>query len=103
MDMRELVTDLLDRLADEARDAGRLERERDIATLGAQEAAAELDHFKLNVRQVSPAQIEALLNACARGMKINAIKEVRALTGMGLKDAKDLVERVYPPASPSSY
>lgn len=33
---------------------------------------------------------------CAEGRKINAIKEVRARTGLGLADSKDLVEKFYP-------
>lgn len=33
------------------------------------------------------------------GNKINAIKEVRARTGLGLKEAKDLVEKFYPPGT----
>jgi ribosomal protein L7/L12 len=39
--------------------------------------------------QSERAQIEALI---ARGNKIGAIKRVRELTGMGLKEAKDFVE-----------
>ena len=34
--------------------------------------------------------VEILLAAC--GQKINVIKEVRAITGLGLKEAKELVE-----------
>jgi len=33
-----------------------------------------------------------IMNLCNQGMKINAIKEVRARTGMGLKEAKEAVE-----------
>ncbi|MGQ4596499.1 ribosomal protein L7/L12 [Nocardia sp. R6R-6] len=39
------------------------------------------------------AQIDALL---AQGKKIHAIKRYRELTGCGLKEAKDAVERRYP-------
>jgi ribonuclease BN (tRNA processing enzyme) len=40
---------------------------------------------------------EAEHNLACGGNKIMAIKEVRARTGMGLKEAKDLVEKFYPP------
>ena len=33
-----------------------------------------------------------ILFSCNRDTKINVIKEVRAITGLGLKEAKDLVE-----------
>ena len=46
---------------------------------GADEAAAEQDEF------------EVVLEAAGE-KKINVIKEVRALTSLGLKEAKDLVE-----------
>src|SRR3984893_16032175 len=36
-------------------------------------------------------EVSVILGA-AGGRKINAIKEVRAITGLGLKEAKDLVE-----------
>ncbi|MGW4091262.1 ribosomal protein L7/L12 [Nocardia sp. NPDC004750] len=39
------------------------------------------------------AEIDALL---AQGKKIHAIKRYRELTGCGLKEAKDAVERRYP-------
>ena len=37
-------------------------------------------------------EFDVILKAFADGKKIPVIKEVRALTGLGLKDAKDLVE-----------
>lgn len=37
----------------------------------------------------------SLLTARAAGNKIQAIKAVRELTGLGLKEAKDLVERTW--------
>ena len=37
-------------------------------------------------------EFSVILKAFADGKKIPVIKEVRALTGLGLKDAKDLVE-----------
>ncbi len=46
---------------------------------GGGEAAAEKDEFDVILVE-------------AGGQKINVIKEVRAITGLGLKEAKDLVE-----------
>ncbi len=46
------------------------------ARAGAQPAKAEFD----------------VIRAAVGGKKINVIKEVRAITGLGLKEAKDLVE-----------
>ncbi len=49
------------------------------AAAGGEEAAAEKDEF------------DVVLTA-AGDKKINVIKEVRAITGLGLKEAKDMVE-----------
>jgi len=49
------------------------------AVAGGGEAAAEKDEF------------DVVLTA-AGDKKINVIKEVRAITGLGLKEAKDMVE-----------
>jgi ribosomal protein L7/L12 len=38
------------------------------------------------------AALRELVEACTRSEKIRAIKAVRELTGMGLKEAKDFVE-----------
>ncbi len=46
---------------------------------GAEEAAEEKDEFEIVL-------------AAAGDKKINVIKEVRTITGLGLKEAKDLVE-----------
>ena len=46
---------------------------------GASEAAAEKTEFTVNLK-------------AAGANKINVIKEVRTITGLGLKEAKDLVE-----------
>jgi large subunit ribosomal protein L7/L12 len=46
---------------------------------GGAEAAAEKDEFTITLKS-------------AGDKKINVIKEVRAITGLGLKEAKDLVE-----------
>lgn len=39
-----------------------------------------------------PTEFNVILKACDPAKKIAAIKEVRAITGLGLKEAKDLVE-----------
>jgi ribosomal protein L7/L12 len=41
-----------------------------------------------------------VLDALKRGEKINAIKEYRLVTGVGLKEAKDFVEEIERRASP---
>ncbi len=58
---------------------------------------AEIDALKLKEGKTSYGEDNAiivgrLLVSLARDEKINAIKEVRQLTGLGLKEAKDLVE-----------
>jgi len=50
-----------------------------VAAAGAAEVAEEKDEFDV-------------ILAAAGDNKINVIKEVRAITGLGLKEAKDLVE-----------
>jgi ribosomal protein L7/L12 len=45
----------------------------------------------------APSQV---LDALKRGEKINAIKEYRLVTGVGLKEAKDFVEEIERRASP---
>jgi large subunit ribosomal protein L7/L12 len=47
---------------------------------GAQEASEEKTEFTV------------ILKSCDEGKKIPVIKEVKAITGLGLKDAKELVE-----------
>ncbi len=51
---------------------------------GAGEADGEADEEQV--------EFDVILKAFADGKKIPVIKQVRALTGLGLKDAKDLVE-----------
>ena len=38
----------------------------------------------------------AVASAAQEGKKIQAIKELRSLTGCGLREAKECIERVYP-------
>lgn len=48
--------------------------------------------------------VEALMKHMAAGTnKIGAIREHRAITGMGLKESKDAVERYWPVVKPNSY
>ncbi len=54
-----------------------------VAAAGPAEAAAEEDE---------QTEFDVILKGVADGKKIPVIKEVRALTGLGLKEAKDLVE-----------
>ena len=54
-----------------------------VAAAGPAAAAAEEDE---------QTEFDVILKGVADGKKIPVIKEVRALTGLGLKEAKDLVE-----------
>ena len=44
--------------------------------------------------QFTPEQRTALADAIYSGRKIEAIKELRAASGLGLKEAKDIVDRL---------
>ncbi len=61
--------------------------------LGIQQAATPLGSSPHVPSGDGMAEIDALL---AQGKKIHAIKRYRELTGSGLKEAKDAVERRYP-------
>ncbi len=50
--------------------------------------------------QLDPAGEQAVRELLAGGNKLEAIKRVRELTGLGLKEAKDYVESL-PPGSPA--
>lgn len=57
---------------------------------------AKLDQLNVEKTPVSiNDKLEALLVAFRERKKIEAIKIVRELTGLGLKEAKDLIERAY--------
>jgi Na+-transporting NADH:ubiquinone oxidoreductase subunit NqrF len=43
---------------------------------------------------VSPTTVQSLIRAQKLGEKITMIKDVRQMTGLGLKEAKDLVEEI---------
>lgn len=81
------VKTLLDRLASTHEEIGALKVQLATARqrLAQQEASA-----------ISPRSVEALLEAMGRRDKISAIKEVWAMTGLCLKEAKELVERHLP-------
>lgn len=40
--------------------------------------------------------IGATIAACQQGRKIEAIKQFRSYTGLGLKESKDFIEAIYP-------
>jgi hypothetical protein len=46
------------------------------------------------VRPVDPEAVEAVVNLVGRGRKVQAIKELRRFTGMGLAEAKALTEAI---------
>ncbi len=54
-----------------------------VATAGAAPAAEEVEE---------QSEFDVILKGIADGKKIPVIKEVRAITGLGLKDAKEIVE-----------
>ena len=45
-------------------------------------------------QQLDPGLVARIVDLCTSGRKIQAIKELRDATGLGLKDAKDLVEAI---------
>lgn len=72
----------------------KMERDRDTERGKLQ---AEIDSLKAKQANTSYGEdnsliVARMLKAFAHGEKINCIKEVRQLTGLGLKEAKDLVE-----------
>lgn len=71
-----------------------------LATDGWYGSVEELDNL-VNIEmpehpqiKADPATIDALMKAIHDGQKIEAIKQYRTLTGYGLKEAKDAVEKV---------
>ena len=58
------------------------------------EVSQEMEQFISYVEKLSVLELSKLVKALEElgASKINVIKEVRAITGLGLKDAKDLVE-----------
>lgn len=56
---------------------------------------AKLDALAQPDIVISIRQMEHLLSAIVNSRKIDAIKEVRAMCGIGLKDAKDLCEKYW--------
>ena len=43
---------------------------------------------------LSTSELMSVLELVAEGLKVNAIKQVRACTGLGLKEAKGIVDNV---------
>ncbi len=54
------------------------------------------DAFQFNVRFIDAKVFEAAEIHAKAGMKVEAIKTIRAGTGSGLKEAKDFVEHYWP-------
>lgn len=87
---------------------GAIKRVRELTGLGLKEAKDYVDALQAGTAPplapppapqapapADPAQLEqAARAALARGSKIEAIKHVRQLTGWGLKEAKDYIERL---------
>jgi ribosomal protein L7/L12 len=62
----------------------------------------EMDGFQQNRKTAFMREFSCLVKAISSKHKISAIRAVRAMSGMGLKEAKDVVESVddtfwYPP------
>lgn len=52
---------------------------------------------KMRGRNISTDQVTLVADAIVRGQKIEAIKKLRECTSLGLKEAKDVVDRVSGP------
>src|ERR1700734_4136316 len=86
--IEKLVDDLSSLTVLEAADLAKLLEEK-----GGVSAAAPVAAAAAPAAAPAPEQTEfPVLLASAGDKKINVIKEVRAITGLGLKEAKDLVE-----------
>lgn len=83
--------ELLERIAQDNRHIGQLAAEIERLRKECWRMEHEAAQSDLSVRLVT-----ALLEHIRDGKKINAIKEIRAMTGVGLKDAKALSEIVFP-------
>jgi ribosomal protein L7/L12 len=84
MDSRDLLDTLLNRIECLAQAQARAEeRQRD-----AEDKLYRASHTV----PVNPTAVVTMLTAMANSRKIEAIKECRAITGLGLKEAKDLIE-----------
>jgi ribosomal protein L7/L12 len=93
---------LIDRMTDLARDAQLQSDARHAAVERAERAEHEASVLRASgytpevVRQLT----EALVQGLASGRWIEAIKAHRALTGFGLKESKDAIDRCRNPAQP---
>jgi large subunit ribosomal protein L7/L12 len=89
-DLQKLVDDLSSLTVLEAADLSKMLEEKWGVSAAAPAAAAAAP------AAAAPAAVEqtefTVILAAAGEKKINVIKEVRAITGLGLKEAKDLVE-----------
>jgi ribosomal protein L7/L12 len=90
----ETIRTLLDRLDDKTRELVKKEQhigdlfERIDKQADELHAVARVPYF------ANSEQARDLINALANKEKINAIKAYRALTGEGLKESKDQIERI---------
>jgi ribosomal protein L7/L12 len=98
----ETIRILLDRLDDKTREL--VGKERKIDDLYDRNDKLVDELHAAQCKQAAPqpytdhdvirAQMQALIDALAHKRKIDAIKAYRALTGEGLKESKDQVERI---------
>jgi ribosomal protein L7/L12 len=77
----DLIRNLIDRLEQAARDVGEARHARDLA-----------EARPLNATNAT--EVHDLMSAMANGRMIDAIRAHRSLTGCGLKESKEAVERV---------
>lgn len=80
--MYDVLKILLDRLQEQERELGKEQQRR---------VAAEAKSERLSY---PGADVVALLEHMASGRKIDAVKLYRQMTGYGLKESKDAIERV---------
>jgi ribosomal protein L7/L12 len=95
----ETIRHLLDRLDDKTRElVGKEQRIDELYDrIDKANHALRVEQLKvvpLTDHGVIRAQTQALIDALAGKQKINAIKAYRALTGEGLKESKDQIERI---------
>lgn len=89
--MSRTVDTLVDLLGQQTARANELEAEnqRLLAKI------AELHHTLTEQQNLTGAELHAANLARTQTRKIVAIKELRGITGLGLKDAKDLIEKYW--------
>jgi ribosomal protein L7/L12 len=87
------IRDFLEKQINQAERGLVLERQVDALENELRLTKVALDNAVVPARiPVSSAQVISLIRSVLKGEKINAIKEVRGMTDLGLKQSKDLVE-----------